>query len=350
MARRKRRRRQNPIVKILLGIGLAIVIVALVIGISMLSEYNSSNAGTEESVTIEIVQGENVWDIAAKLKEKDLIHYEVVFYLKVRAEGADSRLRYGTFAFQKDCGLKEIIEELTTGGAQKEYVMFTIPEGYSIEMIARKLESEGICTEAEFLEAVELEYDYWFLKEVPEDKDIKYKLQGFLFPETYAVTEDMTAVDIVNTMLAQFDKCFTDDMKDRMKQLEKDIFTVVTEASIIEREAKVDEERAMISGVIQNRLSIGMKLQMCPTALYPVTDGIYDKNFVTIADTEYDSPYNTYVYAGLPVGPIANPGALSLEAALYPVEHEYLFYHTNEKKKDGSHIFTKTYQEHVNTQ
>lgn len=348
MARRKRK--QNSVVKILLGIVAATFLVGLVIGISMLSEYNSSNAGTDESVTVEVVQGENVWDIAAKLKEEDLIKYEVVFYLKVRAEGADSRLRYGTFTFQKECGLKEVIEELTTGGAQKEYVMFTIPEGYSIEMIARKLDSEGICLEEDFLEAVTSEYDYWFLENIPEDNDIKYKLQGFLFPETYAVTEDMTAKDIVNKMLGQFDKCFTDEMKDRMQQLDKDIFTIVTEASIIEREAKVPEERAMISGVIQNRLSIGMKLQMCPTALYPITDGIYDKNFVTIADTQYDSPYNTYVYAGLPVGPIANPGALSLEAALYPVEHEYLFYHTNEEKKDGSHIFTKTYQEHVNTQ
>lgn len=347
---RERAKKSNPVVKILLGIIIVIIAIAAFVGFSMLSEYQSSSIGTEEVVTVEVVQGENVWDIAAKLKEEDLINYEVVFYLKVRAEGADSKLRYGTFTFQKECGLKEIIEELTTGGAQKEYVMFTIPEGYSIEMIAQKLELESICTEEEFLQAVELDYDYWFLDAIPDNEDIKYKLQGFLFPETYAITEDMTAEDVVNVMLAQFDKCFTDDMKDRMQALDKDIFTIVTEASIIEREAKVDEERAMISGVIQNRLAIGMKLQMCPTALYPVTDGIYDKTFVTIADTEYDSPYNTYVYAGLPVGPIANPGALSLEAALYPVEHEYLFYHTNEEKKDGSHIFTKTYQEHVNTQ
>lgn len=347
---RRRARKKSLIVKILLGIVAAIVVLGVIIGLSMLSEYQSTGVGTDENVTIEVAQGENVWDIAAKLKEEDLINYEVVFYLKVRAEGADSRLRYGTFTFNKECGLKEIIEELTSGGAQKEYVMFTVPEGYSIEMIAKKLETEGICAEADFLQAVELDYDYWFLENIPDDETIKYKLQGFLFPETYAVTEDMTAEDIVDVMLAQFDKCFTDEMKERMNVLDKDIFTIVTEASIIEREAKVDEERAMISGVIQNRLEIGMKLQMCPTALYPVTDGIYDKNFVTIADTEFDSLYNTYVYAGLPVGPIANPGTLSLEAALYPVEHEYLFYHTNEEKKDGSHIFTKTYQEHVNTQ
>lgn len=347
---RRRTRKSNPAVKIIIGLLIAIVVIGAVIGFSMLSEYNSSNIGTEETVTIEVVQGENVWDIAAKLKENDLIKYEVIFYLKVREEGADSKLRYGTFQFQKDCGLKEIIEELTTGGAQKESIMFTIPEGYSIEMIARKLDAEGICSEEDFLLAVEEDYDYWFIDAIPEDEDINFKLQGFLFPETYAVTKDMTAKDIVNIMLAQFDKNFTDEMKDRMKSLGKDVFTIITEASIIEREARVAEERAMISGVIQNRLEIGMKLQMCPTALYPITDGIYDKNFVTIADTQYDSPYNTYVYAGLPVGPIANPGGLSIEAALYPVEHEYLFYHTNEEKKDGSHIFTKTYQEHVNTQ
>ena len=347
---RRRGRKSNQVLKIIIGLLIVIVVFGAALGFSMLSEYNSSNAGTEESVTVEVVQGENVWDIATKLKENDLIKYEVIFYLKVREEGADSRLRYGTFQFQKECGLKEIIEELTSGGAQKESIMFTIPEGYSIEMIAKKLDAEGICSEEDFLTAVEADYDYWFMDAIPDDEDIKYKLQGFLFPETYAIAKDMTAEDIVNIMLAQFDKNFTDEMKDRMNSLGKDIFTVVTEASIIEREARVAEERPMISGVIQNRLNIGMKLQMCPTALYPITDGVYDKNFVTIADTQYDSPYNTYVYAGLPVGPIANPGGLSIEAALYPVEHEYLFYHTNEEKKDGSHIFTKTYQEHVNTQ
>lgn len=342
--------KSSVIKKVLLGIVIAIVVVVGFFGISILSEYNSSNEGTDETITIEIVQGEGVWDIAAKLKENDLINYEEVFYLKARNTGADGKLRYGTFTFRKECGLKEIIEVLTTGGAQKDSVMFTIPEGYSIEMIAKKLEAENICTAEEFLLAVGQDYDYWFVEAIPDDEDIKYKLQGFLFPETYAISDDMTAEDIVKVMLNQFDKAFTEDMRARMEELDKDIFTVVIEASIIEREAKVPEERPMMSGVIQNRLEIDMKLQMCPTALYPITDGNYDKNFVTIEDTRVDSPYNTYVYAGLPVGPISNPGIKSLEAALYPVEHEYLFYHTNEEKKDGSHIFTKTYQEHVNTQ
>lgn len=347
---RSRARKMNPAIKTLLAIVAVIVFAVAVVACSMLAEYVSAGEGTDETVTIEVAQGENVWDIAEKLKEEDLIGYEIVFYLKARNTGADGRLRYGTFTFHKESGLGEIIEVLTTGGAQKDSVMFTIPEGYSIEMIAKKLEAENICTAEEFLLAVEQDYDYWFVETIPDDEDIKYKLQGFLFPETYAISDDMTAEDIVKVMLNQFDKAFTEDMRARMEELDKDIFTVVIEASIIEREAKVPEERPMMSGVIQNRLEIDMKLQMCPTALYPITDGNYDKNFVTIEDTRVDSPYNTYVYAGLPVGPISNPGIKSLEAALYPVEHEYLFYHTNEEKKDGSHIFTKTYQEHVNTQ
>jgi UPF0755 protein len=227
--------------------------------------------------------------------------------------------------------------------------MFTIPEGYSIEMIAAKLAAEDICSEAEFLQAVEEDYDYWFLEDVPASSDIEYRLQGFLFPETYAISKDMTAEDIVNLMLKEFDKKFTSKMKKQAEDMGKTIFEVVIEASIIERETKIDSERVTVSGVIQNRLKKDMRLEMCPTVLYPLTEGMYDKDTVTYADTEIDSPYNTYENKGLPVGPIANPGILSLEAALNPQEHDYLYYHTDPKKNDGSHIFTKTYKDHMNT-
>ena len=335
---------------ILLVILAVVLLVAGYFGITMYQEYTSTGSGTDETVTIEIEQGESTWDIAAKLKENDLIDYEAVFYLKVRESGVAGKLRYGTFTFHKESGLAEILEVLTTGGAQKDSVMFTIPEGYTIELIAKKLEKEGICTEAEFLEAVQKDYDYWFLEDIPEDEAIRYKLQGFLYPETYAITEDMTAEDIVNVMLKQFDKEFTDDLRKQMKEQNKTIFEVVIEASMIERETMIDSEKAMVAGVIKNRLEIDMKLQIDPTALYPLTNGLYDKTRVTYDDIAIDSPYNTYVYKGLPVGPIANPSILSLEAALNPVEHEYYYYHTDKEKNDGSHIFSKTYEEHVNTQ
>lgn len=340
----------GSILKIVLVIVGVLLVLAGYFGITMYREYQSTGAGTEETVTIDIEQGETTWDIAGKLKEQELIDYEVVFYLKARNTGAAGKLRYGTFTFQKESGLVEILEVLTTGGAQKDSVMFTIPEGYTVELIAAKLEKENICTEAEFLEAVEKQYDYWFLENLPADESIRFSLQGFLYPETYAITDDMDAEDIVKVMLNQFDSLFTEEMKSQLDSLGKSVYEIVTEASIIERETMIEDEKVMVAGVIKNRMEIGMKLQMCPTALYPITEGMYTKKTVTYEDTMYDSKYNTYMYAGLPVGPICCPSISSVWAALNPAEHEYLYYHTDEEKNDGSHIFTKTYEEHLETQ
>lgn len=336
--------------KIILIVAVLVVCIIGVIGCTMLVEYNSKGEGTGEMVTIEIEQGEGSWEIATKLQKQGLIKYRTVFLLKSRAMGASAKLRYGTFSIEKGAGLENVIDDLINGGAQKEQVMFTVPEGYTIELIAKKLESEGICSENEFLQAVEKDYDYWFLDAIPSNAQVKYRLQGFLYPETYAISEDMGAEDIVNVMLKQFDQIFTDEMKSKADRLGKNVFEIVTEASIIERETMKSSEKATVAGVIKNRLERGMRLQMCPTALYPITDGIYDKNTVTNADTEVDSPYNTYRYKGLPVGPISSPDVLSLNAVLEPESHDYLYYHTDPNKNDGSHIFTKTYQEHLDTQ
>lgn len=348
--RRRRDKKKSRIINIILSVfGVLFLTIAFIMG-SIFIEYNSVGKGTEETVTIQIEQGEGAWDIAEKLQDNNLINYRIAFYLKAKSMGASGKLRYGTFELHKDSGLQTIIEDLTSGGAQKEEKKFTVPEGYTIELIAKKLEEEGICLENEFLQAVQGDYDYWFLDSVPEDADVTYRLQGFLFPETYAIGEDMTAEDIVKVMLDQFDKKFTADMQNKMNALGKTVFEVVIEASIIERETMVDSERPTVAGVIKNRLDKGMRLEMCPTALYPLTDGIYDKTTVTYEDTRVDSPYNTYRNKGLPVGPIACPGIASLEAALNPEEHKFLFYHTDPNKKDGSHIFTETYAEHTNTQ
>lgn len=348
--RRQRDKKKSKILNIVLCVVIVLFLVTAFILGSIYIEYSSTGDGTEETVTIEIEQGEGSWDIAEKLKEEGLINYPIAFYLKARNMGASGKLRYGTFILHKGAGLQTIIEDLTSGGAQKEETMFTVPEGYTIEMIAKKLEEEKICTETEFLQAVQLDYEYWFLESVPEDADVTYKLQGFLFPDTYAIGEDMTAEDIVTVMLEQFNNKFTQEMQDKMETLGKTVYEVVIEASIIERETMIDSERAMVAGVIKNRLEKPMRLEMCPTALYPLTNGIYDKTTVTYEDTRVDSPYNTYVHDGLPVGPIASPGLASLEAALDPTEHNYFFYHTDTTKNDGSHIFTETYQEHTNTQ
>lgn len=348
--RRRRRKRKNPVLKAVLLIMLVLVVGAGIFAGSIFWEYTASGTEGGKEVTFEIEQGQGVRTIAANLKEAGLIKSELAFILKVRNMGASSALRYGSFILNEGAGLETLITQLTSGGAQKASKSFTIPEGYSIEKMAVKLEEEGICSAADFLAAVEQEYDFDFLESIPADADVKYRLQGFLYPDTYSVFEDATAEDIVRTMLEQFDSKFTADMRTKAENLGKSIFEVVIEASIVEREAQKAEERSMIAGVIVNRLEINMPLQMCPTALYPVTDGMYDKSTVTYADTEIDSPYNTYKYTGLPVGPICSPGVSCLEAVLEPAEHDYLFYHVDESKNDGSHIFTETYEEHTQTQ
>ena len=335
------------IIGIIIGVFIILSIIVGIIGFSMYSEYKSRGEGSGEFVTLEIKQGDSSKVIANKLKKAELIKYPTVFQLKVKEMGVGAKLRYGTFSFRKGAGIEYIIENLISGGALKEETLFTVPEGYTIEQIARKLEEENFCTEEDFLEAVQKDYDYWFLESIPEDTNIKYRLQGFLFPSTYAISEDMQAEDIVKVMLNQFNKIFTAEMRETAEKLEKSVYQVVIEASIIEREVVLDEERVMVAGVIKNRLEINMKLEMCPTVLYPLTEGFYDKDKVTNEDTKYDSPYNTYLYEGLPPGPIANPGVASLEAALNPAEHGFFYYHTDNEKKDGSHIFSETYEEHV---
>ncbi len=340
-------KKSTKVIKIIL---IAVVLVLVIIGSTMFIEYGSNGKGNGETITIEIEQGEGIWDIATKLKKEGLITYKLVFCLKAKNMDASSKLRYGKFVLQKGSGLETIIEDLISGGAQKEQVMFTIPEGYTIELIAEKLEKENICTKEEFLQAVEKDYDYWFLESIPKNAEVNYRLQGFLYPETYAISEDMNAEAIVKVMLDEFDKRFTEDMREKAEKLDKTVYEVVIEASIIERETMKNSEKITVAGVIKNRLEKGMRLEMCPTALYPITNGIYDKTTVTYEDTKVDSPYNTYRNKGLPVGPISCPDVSSMEAALNPEEHDYLYYHTDPNKKDGSHIFTKTYQEHKETQ
>lgn len=351
MARRRGRRQNRNSKKQFLFIGIGIILLGIVlIGGSMLLEYFSTTSKQGKEVVIEIEQGEGIWDIAGKLKKADLIDHKTVFLLKAKTMGASSKLRYGTFTLYEGLSLEDTIALLITGGAQKEEAQLTIPEGYTIEKMAVAVEEAGFCTADEFLAAVEKDYDYWFLESIPEDAAVIYRLQGFLYPDTYAIADDMTAEEIVAMMLEQFGKKYTKEMEAQANAMGMTTFELITKASIVERETRIPEERTIVAGVMENRLEKGMALQVCPSVLYPLTNGIYDKTTVTYEDTRLDSPYNTYQNKGLPVGPIASPGLPCIEAVLEPAEHDYLFYHTNDEKNDGSHIFTKTYKEHTNTQ
>ena len=326
-----------------------VLLLILVVGIFLrpyISEYKDIVTSTDGSeVVIEIPKGTSTKEIGVILKENGCLKSEYTFYLRVRDSESATKLNYGTFTLRKNMTITEIIDILVNTHyiEEVETVKVTFPEGYSIEQMAVLLEEKEIVTQEDFLNAVTEMYDYEFIKYIP-NREYKYKLQGFLFPETYEFEIGITARDIVDRMLKTFEQRYSKLTEDYYN-----VFEIITRASVIEREAKLDNERFIISGVISNRLEKDMLLQIDACVLYPLTNGLYNKSRILYADLEIDSLYNTYKYKGLPVGAICNPGIVSIEAALKPEVNEWLYYHTDEVKKDGSHIFTKTYEEHVNT-
>jgi UPF0755 protein len=286
------------------------------------------------------------------LKDAGLIKYERAFTKRVQNSEYRGKLQSGTFTLNTGMNTLQMIETLSPViEADTPVDKLVIPEGFTIEQIALRCENQNICTEQEFLNAINsvTTSQFEYLADVPSTANVKYKLQGYIFPATYDIYQDTTAESLVKTMLQTFDNYYTEDLQARAAELGYTSFEVVTRASIVEREAKLEDERSIIAGVINNRLAAGMMLQMCPTVLYPLTDGMYDVGRVLYEDLELDSPYNTYMYEGLPAGPICNPGIACINAVLYPTESNYLYYHVADTET-GAHIFTETYQEHIDTQ
>ncbi|PKM50802.1 MAG: endolytic transglycosylase MltG [Firmicutes bacterium HGW-Firmicutes-7] len=300
--------------------------------------------GTVMSVEITIPQGASSETIAKILKENDLIGSVLYFRIIAKMAGNDSKFQFGTFELNTGMDEEEIMSSLIQNGQKMDTVKFTIPEGYTIEQIATKLEAEGIVDSEEFMEAVlNVDFGYKFIKDIPQREIL---LQGYLFPNTYDVYKDATASDVISTMLKEFNRVFKDEYYTRAEELGLTVDEVITIASIIEKEVRLDTERATVSGVIYNRLDIDMRLEMCSTVIYALDKPKdFNKNKLLYTDLETDSPYNTYMYSGLPVGPIANPGEASIKAALYPEEHDYLFF-VLVNEETGEHKFNTTLDGH----
>ncbi len=351
----------NRNIKIVKAIILVIAVFALTIMVKnyvkglyddYMEEYQGTYSYEGENVTVVIPDGASVKQIASILKEAGLIKYERAFVKRLQNSEYKGKLKAGTYTLNTGMNTLKMMEIMCPVVEYDEPIdKLVVPEGYTVEMIAARCEEQGICTKKEFLDAVQsvTKSDFIYLADVPDGAKVKYKLQGYLFPATYDIYETTTAQSLVDWMLQTFINNYAGELEDRATELGYNSYEVITMASIVEREAKVDEERPIIAGVMKNRLAIDMPLQMCPTVLYPLTDGMYDKSQVLYEDLELDSPYNTYKYSGLPVGPICNPGKACIEAVLYPEEHNYYYYHVDDEEK-GTHIFTETYQEHVDTQ
>ena len=297
----------------------------------------------EQPVTVEIPGGAGSRDVAELLTEAGVVKNATSFVFYVRSQGAEADLRPGGYTFEGRLGYAEVLAALKHGGKDGSTIDVTVPEGKTVPQIAAVWEDAGLCSAEDFLRAcAELQFDYDFLPEKSPDGEEYNRLEGFLYPETYNVKTDWQAEDLVKLQVGQFARMWTAERRAAAEALGLSPAEVVTVASMVEREARLGEERPLIASVIYNRLAIGQLLQIDATIQYILGEQV---DRVLYKHLEIDSPYNTYLYSGLPPGPICSPGVACIDAALNPAETEYYYYRT---KNDGSggHNFARTYAEH----
>lgn len=323
-------------------IGLIVVVFLVLIlffGVQMYLGRAEHAASPDDTslIPITVSPGTGTSGIAQLLQSQGLISDVTLFKVKSRLEGYDGKYRTGEYLLSASMTMEEIMGELLKG--RDNTVRFTIPEGYDIRRTVAALESVGLIEASVFREEIKAgQFDYWFLMDSPKGEN---RLEGYLYPDTYEIFAGATEHEIIQKMLDQFGKVFTEKDMERAKELGMNINEILTLASIIEREAVIPEDRPVISGVFYNRMDKGMALQSCATVQYILGE---QKPVLSIADTQIESPYNTYLYNGLPPAPICSPGKDSIQAALWPEESEYLYFLA---KGDGSHVFSRTYDEHL---
>jgi UPF0755 protein len=279
--------------------------------------------------------------IAQHLADEKIIKNSNAFLIYTQSLNRGAILKAGDYKLSPSMTVEELTGILSDGKIFVDTIRVTIPEGFELRQMKEKFVIMGLVEEEELDQALNKKYDYWFLQHMDEKN---YNLEGYLFPDTYEFQRDASGEYIVDTMLKRFDMVFTEQYKEKAKELGMSVEEIIILASIIEREAVVERERPIISGVFHNRLGINMMLQSCATVQYVLGER---KPILSYDDIKINSPYNTYTNYGLPPTPIASPGQASIQAALYPQKSDYLFFVA---KRDGSHTFTKTYEEHLRAQ
>ncbi|HTD44271.1 MAG TPA: endolytic transglycosylase MltG [Bryobacteraceae bacterium] len=304
-----------------------LAIAALAAGWALLSPYR----GFEGDTYVDIPRGTGAVGIAQALADGGVIRYPWQFWL-MRATHPSAKLQAGEYRFATAASVREVFDRIARGDIF--YFEFTVPEGSNIFDIARALEAQGVMAVEDFLSAA---------TDASSIRDLAPKaktLEGYLFPSTYRLSHHTTP--------AQLCKRMTDEFRKEWNRLAAgqtaEVHRTVTLASLIEKETGVAEERPLIAGVFTNRLEKGMRLECDPTTIYAA---LLDKRYrgaIHRSDLASANPYNTYQNAGLPPGPIANPGAQALTAALHPAETNYLFFVA--KPSGDSHHFSASIAEH----
>lgn len=298
-----------------------------------------------------IKKGEGLKEISLNLEKEGIIKNKIFFEIYVFLTKKTKNLQSGNYLFSPSMAIPRIVQKLISGETSKERI--TIIEGWNLSDIAFYLDEKSIIKENDFFNLTGLpmmdysnksnlqkpkdfSQDYDFLKDKPKNLG----LEGYLFPDTYEIEKGSEAEEIIRIMLENFGKKLTSEIKEEIKNQDKSIFEIITMASLLEKEIKTLEDKKIVAGILWKRIESKMPLQVDATVVY-ITGKKSIK--VSIADTEIDSPYNTYKYRGLSLGPICNPGFESILASLYPKYNEYFYYLST---VEGKTIFSKTLEEH----
>jgi UPF0755 protein len=323
---------------------LAAVLVLALVGLLFTAGWlalfgKASGRGSGAAVQIEIKPRTGTAEIARKLESAGVIRNATLFRLLARLKRADGALKPGVYDLAVGMSIASALDVLKAGPPEA-YVTVTIPEGFVIDQIAERLEKQAGIPRAELTNlarngAPQFTKDHPYLASVYKDS-----LEGYLFPKTYRIKKGSSAREVIEMMLDQFDKEIAQVSVEKAMARGMTLNRLVTLASMIERESRLDSERPLVSSVIYNRLRTNSYLKIDATIQYVLGDNRFR---LTNADTRIDSPYNTYRHKGLPPGPISNPGLKSLQAAAEPADTQLLYYVLT--GKDGSHTFTTNFAE-----
>ena len=286
-----------------------------------------------EKAAFKVKWGTSFQEATDSLVAQGIVHNRRAFELAARLLGWTHRLKAGVFELTPGSSNYRILKDLTQG--PQSYIRITIPEGSRTRYIASLLQRE---LEVDSVRIMALVHDSTFIAKLGLDAP---SLDGYLFPETYQFTYGLNEEQILTALVQQFKKNVPDSLYRRAEELGFTMNEILTLASIIEGEAMIDSEMVYISSVYHNRLKKGIRLQADPTIQYIIPDG---PRRLLNRDLKIDSPYNTYLYPGLPPGPINNPGRKAILAALYPAKTNYLYFVADGR---GGHVFSATLGQHL---
>ncbi|EOU1752162.1 endolytic transglycosylase MltG [Clostridium perfringens] len=320
---------------------ISIFIILLVINLAVfVVKYNSIKRSPLQSNKADIIfkvkEGESLNGLFERLNNENVLRSSFFSKIYIKFNNVEESIKPGTYTVNSDISFNDFLSVLTDGKVSDYKVTF--PEGYTVEDIAKKLEESKVCTKDEFLKVVK---EYPLPSYIKPNNERKYELEGFLFPDTYAIPKGTTPKQIIEMMLNRFEGVISEIQSELGITIPKEEYEkYVIVASMVEKEARDDSERAEIASVIYNRLQKGMPLQIDATVLYALGE---HKDTVLYKDLKVDSPYNTYKIKGLPVGPICNPGKPSLLAAIKPAKTDYIYYLLN--PSNNKHYFTNNYED-----